>query len=260
MRRFLVLLFAAAALPGAAPAGKMELPPVQTRYTIRGAYDIRKSGVSIGREDFIRTSLSNNTAIYESVFEAVEDGETVVSGNNRLEVEEDSSYPRSYYTQRRTRGPQGETSREIAVEMFANVAVVSETQDGEEVRRDMTLPTGCLFVEGNTAAHVAVALDRYDRRAGGRQTFRAFDPMGLRLTDLAVESAGDSVVAETGGAGEASAPTVLRGFKYQAAGAPSARVWADPDGRVVSITVGRDGIEYVLVSFERASGPAEKAK
>jgi hypothetical protein len=257
VRKWLLLLCAAVVVPGEASGGKMELPPVEVRFTVRGAYDIRKSEESIGREDFIRTSLSNNIAIYESVFEVIEGESTIVAGNNRLELEEDSGYPRSYYTQRRTRSPNGETMREVTVEMYANVAVVSERRDGYEGRREITLPTGCLFVEGNTAAHVALVLDRYDYDAGGLQTFRAFDPLGVAMTDVTLESAGDSIPSE---AGAESGGNTLRHLHYQTGGSPRVDVYVDQEGRVASIAVRAGGLEYALVSFERKPEAAAPAK
>jgi hypothetical protein len=241
--------------------GKITLPRVTIKTTVQGAYEVRRSGDRIGREDFIRTIRNNNTVIYESVFEVVEGDGTVVSGNNRLEVEEDSGFPRSYYTHRMTKGSNSETVREVTVEMYSNVAVVSERQGDKEGRRVITLPTGCLFVEGNTAGQLAVVLDRYDRKSGGRQSFHAFDPLGVGTTDVTLEAAGDSTLAGLGRiatAGPAAAP--MEHFRYRPGKSPAVDFFVDGDGRVVWIDTGPSDLEYALVSYETRPGNTEPVK
>ncbi len=245
----------------AVAGGKMELPPVKVRSIVQGAYEVRRSGVSIGREDFIRTILSNNTVVYESVFEVVESEGTVVSGNNKLEVEEDSGFPRSYYTQRRTKGPNGETVREVSAELYSNVAVVSERQGADEGRRVFELPVGCLFVESNTAGHLAVVLERYDRKASGQQSFRAFDPLGVATTDVTIEAVGDSTLV---GVGEVATPG-LQGastehFRYRAGKAPAIDFFVDNEGRIVWIDASPSELQYALVSHEERPGKSGPAK
>lgn len=258
MRSALLAICALCAALGAAAGGKMDSPPVTVRSTVRGAFDVFKAGERIGRENFVRRVLSNNTAIYESVFDVMEGEELFVSGNNRLEVEEDSGFPRSYYTQRRIREPNGEKVREVSVEMYANVAVVTERQDGAEGRRVVALPAGSLFIEGNTAHHLAVALERYDRIAGGAQSFRAFDPLGVAATRVTLEAAGDSTLSGVGRPGtalETGGPAVH--FRYRAGEAPSIDFFVDGDGRIVRIDAGPSGLEYRLVSVEEESGGAD---
>ena len=261
MREMLFLLGALCVFRGVAEEGKMELPPVKVRYTVEGTYEVRRSGDRIGREDFVRTLLSNNTVIYESVFEVLEDEETVVTGNNRLEVEEDSGFPRSYSTRRRTGGPDGESVREVTVEMYSNVAVVSERHDERERRHVLTLPTGCLFVEGNTAGHLVVVLDRFDRELGGAQSFRAFDPLGVATTDVMLESVGDSTLAGVEGTATGRFSSgVVEHFRYRAGRSPSIDFFADGEGRVVRVDVPSSELEYDLVALEQRPGDAEPAE
>jgi len=210
----------------------MTLPPVEIRSVVRGVYEIFKSGGQVGREDVVRTTMSNNTALYESVYQVMEGEGTSVTGNNKLEVEEDSGFPRSYYTYRRTEGAAGEAVREISVRMYANVASVSERQGAEESTRRIVLPAGCLFVEGNIAHHICLVLDRYDRDAGGKQVFRAFDPLGLGTTDVALEYQGED---------EAK----LSRYRYYAGGSFAADVVADAEGTVTRISATPNELEYV---------------
>lgn len=212
--------------------GKMALPPVEVRSVVRGVYEVFKSGGQVGREDIVRTTMSNNTVLYESVYQAMEGEGTSVTGNNKLEVEEDSGFPRSYYTYRRTEGAAGEAVREVSVRMYANVASVTERQGTEESARRIVLPAGCLFVEGNIAHHIYLVLDRYDRDAGGKQVFRAFDPLGLGTTDVALEYAGE----EDG---------KLSRYRYYTGGSFAADVFTDANGTVTRIDAAPNELEYV---------------
>lgn len=270
MRSLAAIGFAASALafyPGGVPGdalggapggggGKMELPPVTIRYTIQGAYEVRKSGNGAGREDFIRTYMSNNTVIYESVFEVVEGAGVTVSGSNKLEVEEDSGFPRSYYTRRSVHTSEGETVREVTVGMYSNVAVVSERQGDEEKQRIVELPAGCLFVEGNICHHVAAVLDRYDRSNGGKQSFRAFDPLGVGTTDVSLEFVGDSTFVGAKGASVVpSAAGKMAHFRYFAGASPAAEVFVNADdGTIASIDVPASETKYMLVSIGKRTG------
>lgn len=240
---------------------KMELPPVEVRSVIQGVYEVRKSGGEVGREDFVRTTMSNNTVTYESVFEAMEEAGTAVSGNNKLEVEEDSGFPRSYYTYRRTRGTGGETVREVSVRMVANVAVVSEHQGSDEKTRRLVLPAGCLFVEGNIAHHLSLVLNRYDRDAGGKQVFRAFDPLGVGTTDVSLEFVGETALVDssrTRGTG-APAKTASR-YRYFTGGAFTADVFADMEGNITRIDATPADLVYILVSVANRTGSVSPSK
>jgi hypothetical protein len=267
MRSFLVVLCLLGAVRAAEAGGKMELPPVKVRSTVEGAYDVLKAGDRVGRESFTETVFSNNTVVYESVFEVFEGEATLVSGNNRLEVEEDTGFPRRYLTQRRTRSPDVETMREVTVELYSNVAVVLERQDERERQSEIVLPTGCLFVESNTARHLVVVLDRYNRQTGGRQSFRAFDPLGVAETDVTLEAVGDTTFAGLPGAAPGAAGPggrTLAHFRYRAGRSGSvADLFVDENGRIARIETGTNELVYNLVSIEEKSGgtdPAERAR
>ena len=242
-------------------SGKMELPPVTVRYTVQGAYEVQKAGTAAGREDFVRTYMSDNVVIYESVFEVIEGEGVTVSGNNRLEVEEDSGFPMAYYTRRNVHASDGETVREVTVRMFANVAVVAERQEDEEKQRIVELPTGCLFVEGNIVHHIAEVLERYDRTAGGKQTFRAFDPLGVGMTDVSLEFVGDSTFVDAKGA---SAGPSLSGkmarYRYVAGISPAADVFVDAAGSIAAINAPASSTDYVLVSIAKRTGKGAPEK
>jgi len=241
--------------------GKMGVPPATVRSTVQGAYEVRKSGSPAGREDFIRSYMSNNTVIYESVFEVIESEGVTVSGNNKLEVEEDSGFPRSYYTHRRVQSAKGETVREVTVHVFANVAVVSERQGEDETRRIVALPTGCLFVEGNIVHHLTAVLDRYDRGAGGKQTFRAFDPLGVATTDVTLELAGDSTLVDAGGSSGVESPTGnMVHYRYFAGASPAADFFVDARGVIVRIDASFSDTKYALISLEERAGKDKSSK
>lgn len=218
--------------PGAKTPGKMTLPAVEVRSVTRGTYEIFKSGGQVGREDIVRTTMSDNTVVFESVYQVMEGEGAAVTGNNKLEIEEDSGFPRSYYTYRRTEGSGGESVREVSIRMYANVAAVTERSGTEETTRKLVLPAGCLFLEGNIAHHIHLVLDRYDRDAGGKQIFRAFDPLGLGTTDVALEY-------------EEEDPESSIRYRYYAGGSFAAEVFATAEGTVTRIDAAPTELEYV---------------
>ncbi len=251
----LCLLCALGAAHGGSARGtgaRMEVPPVEVRSVVQGDYEVRKAGGEVGRESFIRTLFTNNTGVYESVFEVAERADVNVSGNNKLEIEEDSGFPLSYYTYRRTDSPHGESVREVSVEMYSGVAVVSERQDSVEKREVVGLPAGCLFIEGNTAHHLRLVLDRYDRLSGGKQVFRAFDPMAVGVTNLAVEATGDTlIIGVEGPKGTGRGPVQVAHYRYFTGAVFAADVFVDAGGEIARIDSPLPAdLEYVLVSRE----------
>ncbi|UCH84975.1 MAG: hypothetical protein JSW50_04600, partial [Candidatus Latescibacterota bacterium] len=114
-------------LPTAAPWAAEEMsknvqPPKVTR-SLQGTYEIQRSGQDIGTETFFLRVLSNNTVVVESTYDVVADDGTFVTGNNRLELEDDSGFPVSYYTLRKTQSESSEQVRESTANMYANVLV-----------------------------------------------------------------------------------------------------------------------------------------
>jgi hypothetical protein len=239
-------------------AEKMKIPPPTVRSAVEGTYEIRRSGEHVGVEEFVRTTMSNNTVILESVYEVVEAGGEMVLGNNRLEFEEDSGFPRSYYTYRHVQKPDDEFVREVTAEMFANVAVLTERQNEVENRRAVNLPTGCLFIEGNIAHQVSVVLNRYNPTVGGKQGFKAFDPLAGETTDVAVEFMGDST-STTFGIMEGENPTPGRTLHYRLYSGryPAVDVYVDMGGVIKEIDVGFRNLTYSLTSLKERNGETE---
>jgi hypothetical protein len=251
----LCLLCALGTVHGGSAGGtspRIEVPPAKVRSVVQGVYEVRKAGGEVGRENFIRTYFTNNTAVYESVFEVAERSDVNVSGNNKLEVEEDSGFPLSYYTSRRTDSPHGEWVREVSVEVYSGVAVVSERQNGNEKREVVGLPAGCLFIEGNTAHQLRLVLDRYDRTSGGKQAFRAFDPMGVGVTTVALEATGDTLITGVEGPkGSGTGPVQVAHYRYFTGAAFAADVFVDARGEIARIDAPLPAeLEYLLVSRE----------
>jgi hypothetical protein len=238
-----------------ASAGGMDRAESVVKRTVKGQYQVNRSGEIVGVEDFIRTTYSNNLVVVETVYEVFENDSVMVSGNNRLEFEEDSGFPRKYFSFRRSSSPVEEHAIEVAIEMFANVAVIDERQDGRDKRSVLGLPTGCLFVEGNIANQILNVLERFDPTAGGKQGFRAFDPLGGKTTDVAVETAGDSTFAEpdwVGANGEVG--ETLTRYRYYAGRYPGIDLYVDSAGVIKMIVADYYDMEYVLVKLDEQGG------
>ncbi|UCG51489.1 MAG: hypothetical protein JSW58_15095 [Candidatus Latescibacterota bacterium] len=241
------------ALDGWAVETESEPPTVIS--TTQGLYEVHRSGKRLGSETFIERVLSSNTVIIESTYDVLAQDSAFVTGNNRLEYEEDSGFPRSYYTQKKIEKDGTLQIHEATAKMFANVVVWENRVDDVEQRQVLELPTGCLFVEGNVVHHVTVVLDRYNASAGGKQTYRAFDPMGGRATNVMLEYIGESTIdAETPGPAGLPRDKQLSHYKYFAGRLSQADIFVNSAGFVVRVDVENVDMEYVLVSVEQHNG------
>ena len=251
----LTAVLAANLIAGYAVAGKMESPEPTVKSTVKGQYEISRSGEVIGVEDFIRTTFSNNVVIAETVYEVFEKDSVMVSGNNRLEYQEDSGFPRKYFSYRRTTNPTEEHTIEVTIDLFANVAVIDERQDERERRSVLELPTGCLFVEGNMANQLSNVLGRFNLAAGGKQGFRAFDPLGGATTEVALETAGDSTfVSPTWVRAEKQKGETVSRYRYYAGRYPGIDLFVDANGVITKIISKSHDMEYLLVRLDEQSG------
>ena len=201
----------------------------------------------MGTETFIRRTLSSNTVVVESTYDVLADDGTFVSGNNRMEYEEDSGFPRSYYSLRKTHGDNGDRVRESTANMYANVVVWDNRNDDRDVRKVMELPTGCLFVEANIANHVGFVVDRYRSSRGGKQTFQAFDPLAGGRANVAIEYVGEADPDSITTAVEA---LTFGHYRYYGGEMSEADVYVNSSGLVVRVNVRTHGLEYILVSTD----------
>lgn len=255
-------VFVIAGLLGATlvDAEKTKLPAPTVESAVEGTYEVRRLAEHVGFEEFVRTTMSNNTVILEAVYEVVETGGEIVSGNNRLEFEEDSGFPKRYYTYRLVRKPDEEYVREVTAEMFANVAVLTERKNENENRRTVKLSTGCLFIEGNIAHQVSVVLNRYNPAIGGKQGFSAFDPLGGEKTDVAVEYMGDSTSTASSLLGrEIPSTERLLHYRFYSGSFPAIDVYVNSVGVITKIDVGFQNLSYLLTSLKERDGEAEES-
>jgi hypothetical protein len=243
------MLLAGPPLVARTAAGGMEreVKPPEVRDFLQGMYEIRRSGRDVGSETFIRRVLSGNTVVIESTYDVVAEDGTFIMGNNRLEYEEDSGFPRSYYALRKTRSENSERVRESTANMFANVVVWDNREGDHDIHELMELPTGCFFIEANIANQVAVVIDRYKSSRGGKQTYDAFDPLAGGRATVAVEYVGE--VAPNGDIELVEGQT-LEHYRYHAGEMSEADVFVKADGLVVKIDVRTHDLQYILVSID----------
>jgi len=247
--------FAATVLLGAlfavmpAAGGEMDKtvePPTVTSI-FQGMYEIRRSGTEVGTETFVRRTLSSNTIVVESTYDVLSDDGTFVTGNNRLEFEEDSGFPRTYYSLRRTQTQGAERVRESTAKMYANVVVWDNRNDERDTRKVLELPTGCIFVEANIANHVAFVVDRFRSSRGGRQSFVAFDPLAGGVAKVAIEYVGEAAPDSVNTTVEAE---MFGHYRYFGGEISEADVYVSSSGLVVRVNVRTHDLEYVLVSTD----------
>ena len=243
------LLLGALLLVGSTVAGEMDksLEPPTVTSILQGMYEIRRSGDEVGTETFIRRVLSSNTVIVESTYDVLSDDGSFITGNNRLEFEEDSGFPKTYYSLRKTQSNNQERIRESTANMYANVVVWDNRNDDRDVRKVLELPTGCLFIEANIANHVSFVVNRFRSSRGGKQAFQAFDPLAGGMAKVAIEYIGEAAPDSIGTLIEAE---MFGHYRYYGGEMSEADVYVSPAGLVFRIDVRTHNLAYILVSMD----------
>jgi hypothetical protein len=228
-----------------ASANQREKTPQKVVSTIKGEYEIRRGGEPVGTESFEHVVYDDNTVVLSSTYQVVTPESVRISGRNRLVLDEDSRFPREYESRRIMLQEGEERVQEVSARMYANVVDMTHRVGGDVETKRRVLPTGCLFLEGNIAHHLVAILHRYDSSLGGKQVFRTFDPLTAKESPSGLEFAGQGVAgqAEPLNAG----PVTL--YKFYAGNLPAIDVAVGNDGRVMSVLVSFQDVEYVLTSY-----------
>ena len=239
------------AADAAASAGKKDGGTPTTRRLVKGVYEIKLGDDVIGKESFTERVLSNNTIVYTCEYEVRRVGRVggrlgaALAGETRLEADEDSRFPRSYYTKKVEKTEKEERVEELEAELFANVLVSRrKSGDGTESTTTVVLPTGSLLVEQNIAHQLAVLVDRYRVSDGGKQAFNAFEPSMGRTLPAAVEYIGPAPATESGD------KSGLEHYKFYVGNSPGGDLYVDAESRIIRRVVTFQKVLYELTSLE----------
>jgi hypothetical protein len=133
----------------------------------------------------------------------------------------------------------GSQSSQLEVDFRSSPAKVHyRTVAGEDDRRDFVLPKDVLVLDVNVVHHYQLAVYRYHRTAGGKQTFQVFVPQEALPGPLEVEEAGQESV-------EVNAR--LETLQHVVVSAELARIdlWVDDEQRLQRVSIPAAQLEAV---------------
>jgi hypothetical protein len=200
----------------------------------------------IGSETYTKKTFSTNTIVFESRskmdFTVIGAASGLIQATSRLEIEEDSYFPRRYHMRRTAKDVEVETS----VEMVSNMAIISKRINDREEKATLTLSTGAMFIEGTLLHHRALLLHRFNSSLPGKQNVIIFDPHLKRETTAVIEFVGEEGVEIDG------VMRTLNLFKVSIEKLAEMKLYMDEKGIVVRATNGSQ--DFILISFEEKSG------
>jgi hypothetical protein len=200
----------------------------------------------IGTETYTKTTYSNNTIIYqgdaEFDFTVISTASGKIKTVSRLEIEEDSYFPRRYHMIRTSKGSEMETT----IEMVSNIAIITKRINDKTDKADLPISTGAMFIEGNFVHHRALLLHRFTSSLPGKQNIIIVDPQLKRESTAILEFVGEEDVEIDG------AMRMLKLYKVSIEKLAEMKLYVDDKGIVVKASNGAQ--DFILTSFEEKTG------
>jgi len=153
----------------------------------RGVFVLKVAGKSIGTETFDIIPQKDTIEVSAKIDLRVEqDGKKVEFKTlPRLVLDNDLNAVSYEWSQK------GAQSSDLKVDMrTSRVSARYRTVTGVEDVREFELPPGVIVLDNNVIHHYQIAVYRYRRAGGGKQTFRAFIPQEALPGSLEIEDAG----------------------------------------------------------------------
>jgi hypothetical protein len=153
----------------------------------RGVFVLKLAGKSIGTETFEIAPQKDTIEVSAKIdLKFNQDGKTVeFKTTPRLVLDNDLNAVSYEWSQK------GAQSSELKVDMrTSHVSAKYRTVTGAEDVRDFELSPGVIVLDNNVIHHYQIAVYRYRRAGGGKQTFRAFIPQEALPGSLEIDDAG----------------------------------------------------------------------
>jgi hypothetical protein len=225
------LLLAGVFVAGSLAGAGQQKRPRQLVRAETDTYVILQADQEVGRENVVRSDYDDNSIQFDAEIGMQMAHGALIKTVSNLLLEEDSHFPLNYRMERNVEQETMSIEQVTAIEMFANVAVItSEMQGTEQVLRKV-LPTGTAVVDMMAAHHYYQPLYWYNKDDGGVQIFNVLDPLtrqqysaSLRLQqEETIEVGGRRIEAER--------------YEYKR-NQLTAQVWVDADNRIVKVEQG----------------------
>jgi hypothetical protein len=243
------LALAAAVIPAAAQTrSQMQILEKKLVEAHTATYRITQGENEIGSEAVTVRTFNTNTVVYEARITIHHTDDIGYDETSRLEVEEDSYFPRAFATTREMWHADARFTHSVSVEMFGNLAVADTRLRDKTERRRLVVPAGTAIVATGVLHLFEQLLAVYNEETGGRQSFQLLDALTSRTEQVVVGRVGPE---ETSVAGETVATTMYTVDREKF----TVKIFVDDGGRVVrgEMTM----MVYELVSWEPYEGEGE---
>jgi hypothetical protein len=249
----LCVLATALALSGAAAAraqtrSQMQLVEKKLVAERTAVYRITQEGRELGREEITVRTYNTNTVVYEARISLQHTEDAGYDEVTRLELEEDSHFPRAFTMKRDMHHGDMQVEHSVAVEMFTNLAVIETHLRESSERYHVVVPSGSTIMETGALHVLEPLLAIYSDDVGGSQAVQVFDALSRRVERVVVQRAGSEDVTVGGQTVSAVVYTVER-EKFPI------KLFVDGEHRVVRCEMNM--MVYDLVSWERRPGDAK---
>ncbi|MDH3196722.1 MAG: hypothetical protein OEO21_00625 [Candidatus Krumholzibacteria bacterium] len=243
------LALAAAVTPAAAQTrAQMQIADRKLVETHTATYRVTQGEREIGSEAVTVRTYNTNTVVYEGRITMQLSDEIGYDETSRLEVEEDSYFPRAFATTREMWHGEARFTHSVSIEMFGNLAVADTRLRDKTEQRRIVVPAGTAIVATGVLHLFEQLLAVYNEETGGRQSFQVLDALTSRTEQVVVRRVGPE---EASVAGETVAATMYTVDREKF----SVQIFVDAGGRVVrgEMTM----MVYELVSWESHAGEGE---
>jgi hypothetical protein len=202
--------------------------PVALTKTSRTAYRIVQDKKELGKEAVEKKVFDNNTIVF-NIDASMAYGQGVTMKQHvELTVEEESFFPRELHIHKTVSQLDGQTfEHQIDVEMFANVAVTSNTLRDQTNKRRLVVPTGIAIADLGVVGYWYQVLFWNDRASGGGQRFQWLDPILVSVNSGELKLDGETTLTVLG------KKTKVSVFKLERERLGPATLWVDKQGTIV---------------------------
>jgi hypothetical protein len=216
----------------------------RTRSAVYKLYQLMSSDTTlaeIGTETFTIRNYDDNTIVIDGELEM---NYGLIGGpseslrlKSRLEVEEESLFPRRYEMTKLARG----VDQELKIEMVSNVAVIDYRMNKNQENVNRVVSNGTMIVEASQLSQRWLLLQRFADGGSGKLSMTVFDPILKRESSAVLDYQGEKTVAIRGETG------AFKLFQLVIEKSPAMQLYVDDTGMIAQADNGAQ--RFVLVDF-----------
>ena len=196
--------------------------------TQRTEYRIVQDKKERGRETVEKKVFDNNTILYTIDATLVYGPGVGMNQHVELTVEEESYFPRALHVRKNVVQPDSTAFEHVLdVEMYSNVAVLSNKMNEQGSSKRVVVPTGTSIIDVGILGYLYQSLFWYDRDLGGEQRFQFMDPISGGLSGGVLKLEKEETISVLGKKAKVAV------FQIERDKLGPATLWVDKQGTIV---------------------------